>query len=96
MSQAVCSHCGESKQNPRASLDDGRAVRCPACDELVCPSCRAMSGPATCGSYADADENLKEITESETRTHRRGRLAAAERATSPYVAGDQYPLGDAA
>lgn len=89
--QAKCAHCS-AENGARDSMDDGRAVRCPACGELVCPSCRAMSGPATCGSFADGDENAEEIDYDENRNHRRARLAAWRRAGSPFVAGDQYPL----
>lgn len=87
-----CAHCDNGPNDRRASMDDGRAVRCPACDELICPSCRAMSGPSTCGSYADGDENAADIATEESPEHTLDRLAAYRRAKSPHVAGLAYPL----
>lgn len=45
--QAVCAHCEDE------SGDAGRRVRCPACGELVCPGCRAMSTPTDCQAFSD-------------------------------------------
>lgn len=92
---ADCAHCSDGNGG-RDSMDDGRAVRCPACAELICPSCRAMSGPTTCGSHADGDENAADIQEAEGPKDRRARLRAWRRAGSPHIAGDQYPLAKSA
>lgn len=51
-----------------------------------------MSGPTTCGTHADGDENADDIAGDEEPNHRRARLAAYRRAGSPHIAGDQYPL----
>lgn len=90
-----CAHCAEREREPRTSMDAGRAVKCPACEELVCPSCRALSGPTVCGSFADGNENAAEIHESEqgNRKARLHRIDAWKRATHPNISGDRYPLG---
>lgn len=88
-----CAHC-DIGSDPRESMDYGEAEPCPACGLPVCPSCRAMSGPTVCGTWADGPENADEIRESEAFNPkaRAARLAAYARATSPEVAGDQYEL----
>lgn len=92
MKARECAHCSDGVFGDRASMDDGRARRCPACGQLVCPSCRAMSGPQTCGSYADGDENAADIANSETKRQKRARLVAA--GASDYFATRGYPLLD--
>jgi hypothetical protein len=51
--QQQCAHCEDERGGPM-SLDYGRRVKCPACDQPVCPACRAQSTTTDCGSFADA------------------------------------------
>lgn len=91
MKPRECAHCSDGVFGDRASMDDGRARRCPACNQNVCPSCRAMSGPQTCGSYADGDENAADIANNESKRQQRARLVAAG-ASSYFATSGGYPL----
>lgn len=80
MAKSDCAHCSDGRfPGDRDSNDYGRRSRCPACAELVCPSCRAKSGPTVCGTHADGDENMTEIRRTENKLHRRGRRSAQRR-----------------
>lgn len=92
MATQTCAHCDGGSGFGRESCDDGRGVRCPSCGEVICPSCRAFSGPNTCGSYADEDENKTDVLTSETTKHRRARIACARRATNASVLDARWPF----
>lgn len=78
MANSDCAHCS-TMRGDRDSNDYSRRTTCPACGELVCPSCRAKSGPTVCGSFADGQENMAEIRRTESKLQRRGRAAARRR-----------------
>ena len=47
-----CAHCDDGENGPD-SHDFRRRNRCPACDELVCQKCHAMSTPTDCQHWSD-------------------------------------------
>lgn len=51
-----------------------------------------MSGPTTCGNYADGNENAHDILQAESASGRRQRVAAWKRADSSEIRGTNYPL----
>lgn len=51
--KSICAHCDSGDGQGPASRDYRRRVRCPACDELICPACRAMSTPTDCMCAGD-------------------------------------------